>query len=232
MTPTQTPTDNVDNAVPLHHALPAVVVHTALRREFHLALALVRRVDPGDTGRAAIVARHLDFLLRALQHHHELEDEMIWPALRCRAPERIFPIVDVMESQHEEIHRLVGRIRGLLPSWAEAASAGTRDRMAEQLAALSTLLAEHFDLEERAVLPEAERHLTVTEWRTIGEKAEAGNPKNERALVFGMLQYEGDPEVVASMIAGAPLPVRMFVPRLGRRAYRRHAIAVHGTPTP
>jgi hypothetical protein len=34
------------------------------------------------------------------------------------------------------------------------------------------------------------------------------------------------------MLAPAPLPVRVLVPRLGRRAYRRHALAVHGTTTP
>jgi hypothetical protein len=34
------------------------------------------------------------------------------------------------------------------------------------------------------------------------------------------------------MLAPAPLPVRLLVPRLGRRAFAEHATAVHGTPTP
>ncbi len=44
--------------------------------------------------------------------------------------------------------------------------------------------------------------------------------------------YDADPGVIARMLAPAPLPVRALVPRLGRRAYRRHAVTLHGTPTP
>jgi hypothetical protein len=52
------------------------------------------------------------------------------------------------------------------------------------------------------------------------------------SLVFGMLMQDGDPEVVAMMLAPAPFPVRTLVPRVGRKAYRKHALAIHGTETP
>ena len=39
-----------------------VVVHTAFRREFGLAPALVRGVATGDRRRAGVVAQHLDML--------------------------------------------------------------------------------------------------------------------------------------------------------------------------
>jgi hypothetical protein len=38
-----------------------------------------------------------------------------------------------------------------------------------------------------------------------------------------MIQAEGDPEVVAGLLAGAPAPVRWALPRLAHRAYRRRA---------
>jgi hypothetical protein len=47
-----------------------------------------------------------------------------------------------------------------------------------------------------------------------------------------MFQYEGEPEVIARMLAAAPPPVRCIVPRLSRRAFRKHALAIHGTATP
>jgi hypothetical protein len=47
-----------------------------------------------------------------------------------------------------------------------------------------------------------------------------------------MFAYEGDPEVVDGVLAKAPLPVRVVVPRLARRAFRRHARAVYGTVMP
>ena len=47
-----------------------VVVHTAFRREFGLAPALVRGVAPGDQRRADVVADHLEMLTAMLHHHH------------------------------------------------------------------------------------------------------------------------------------------------------------------
>jgi hypothetical protein len=82
------------------------------------------------------------------------------------------------------------------------------------------------------VLPLVARCITPAEWLALGEAGRSGVPRAQMALVFGMLQYEGDPGVIATMLAPAPLPVRVLVPRLGRRAYRRHALAVHGTATP
>jgi hypothetical protein len=52
------------------------------------------------------------------------------------------------------------------------------------------------------------------------------------SLTYGMFAYEGDPSAVAGMLAGAPRPVRAIVPWLGRRAFRRHALLIHGTATP
>jgi hypothetical protein len=47
-----------------------------------------------------------------------------------------------------------------------------------------------------------------------------------------MMMYEGDPQVITVMLASAPWPVRTLVPPLGRRAYARYALKVHGTRTP
>lgn len=216
----------------LHHALPVVMVHRALRREVRLAGPLVRRCEVGDTRRAGVVAPHVEVLLRGLHHHHELEDDLVWPLLRSRTDIDDHPVLDVMEAQHREVDRLVRSTTRLLPVWRTQAAAGARNRLAAGLGALHEVLDAHLDLEELVVLPLAEQHLTAAEWRHIGEEAERRQDRRDRTLAFGMLQHEGDPAVLASMLATAPLPARLLVPRLARRAYRRHATAVHGTPTP
>jgi hypothetical protein len=139
-----------------------------------------------------------------------------------------------MQDQHRHIEQLVQRITQQLAVWPTnpAAVAAFRGPLADQLDTLHELLTVHLDMEERIALPLAERHLTPAEWTEIGRLAEAGNPPRERALAFGMLQYEGDPHVLASMLAPAPAPVRIVLPHLARRAYRRHALEIHGTPTP
>ncbi|MEV5174323.1 hypothetical protein AB0L10_25340 [Streptomyces flaveolus] len=86
--------------------------------------------------------------------------------------------------------------------------------------------------EEEQVLPLARKHVTAAEWKQIGEHGMAETPKRELPLVFGMAMYEGDPAVIKAVLAGAPLPVRLLVPVIGRRRYAAHAKRVHGTPTP
>jgi hypothetical protein len=107
-----------------------------------------------------------------------------------------------------------------------------QDEIAELHDSLYTNLVEHLDAEESRLLPIAARTLTQAEWDALGEAGRNGTPRKEQSLTFGMFGYDGDPMVLASMLADAPPPVRWLVPRLGRRAFRRHALRVHGTATP
>ena len=216
----------------LHNARPGLVVHTALRRELRLAGPLVRRVADGDDARAAVVGRHLDLVLRMLHHHHESEDEGVWPPLRERAGSAVVPLLDLMDRQHARIAELVASNDALVARWVRSAGAEDGEQLAAGLDELHTVLAEHLDVEERDLFGLAERHLTVEEWQAIGAQAQAAFGGKERPLVFGILQYEADPAVLAQMLADAPAPVRFLVPRVARRAYRRHAAAVHGTTNP
>ena len=209
-----------------------VMIHTFVRREFRLAAGVVRRVEEGDTARARVVADHLEFIGRFLHHHHTVEDELLWPKMLERVPEELAPIVHLMESQHEGVDALLGRIDGLLPQWRETASAALRDELSGCYEELYVGLAEHLDAEEQRLLPLVERCITVEEWNQLGDEGRRRGRRNEMALVLGMFAYEGDPEVVDGLLAKAPLPVRVVVPRLARRAFRRHARAVYGTVMP
>jgi hypothetical protein len=49
---------------------------------------------------------------------------------------------------------------------------------------------------------------------------------------FGAIMYQGNPEVISSMLAHAPMLPRLLMPVLGPRAYARYARRVHGTTKP
>ncbi|MCP3422341.1 hemerythrin domain-containing protein [Nocardioides pinisoli] len=207
-------------------------LHTFFRREHRLAGGLLRGVADGDTARAKVVGAHLDFLLRALHHHHTIEDRVLWPLLLERVPDELAPIVHLMESQHQRVDGLIGEIGALLPGWVRDADAVTANRLADLFDTLYVHLAEHLDAEEERLLPIAARCMTQAEWDHMGEVARREAPREEGMLALGMFQHDGDPEVFAQMLGDAPAPVRWLLPRLARRAFRRHALAVHGTATP
>jgi len=207
-------------------------IHTFYRREIRLAAGVIRRVADGDVRRAKVVAAHLDLVARSLHERHTAEDELLWPKLLDRVPEELAPIVRLMEAQHGQVDALLAEIGDLLPRWAATAEPADRDRLAELFDQLYVHLAEHLDAEEERLLPIAARAVTQAEWEEMGERARQNNRRSELALTLGMIQYEGDPAVIAKMLAEAPAPVRWIVPRLSRRAFRRHAMTIHGTATP
>jgi hemerythrin-like domain-containing protein len=209
-----------------------VCVHVFLRREFRLAAGVVRDVGVGRTRRAAVVTEHLEFLTDFLHHHHTGEDRLLWPKLLERVPEELAPVVHLMESQHERVDALLQDIAALLPIWRRHAAAEDRDRLAALLDTLYGALAEHLDAEEQRLLPLAARAVTEDEWAELGEAGVAAVPTSRLPLVLGMFQYEGDPVVVAQIVAEAPAVIRWVVPPLARRAFRKHALTIHGTTTP
>ncbi|GAA1479280.1 hypothetical protein GCM10009623_37260 [Nocardioides aestuarii] len=208
------------------------VIHTVYRRELRLAGEVVRGVAPGDTARAAVVADHLQLVHDHLHHHHTAEDDLLWPLLLERVPEELAPLVHLMEQQHATVESLVAEVATLLPRWRSGAAADDRDRLAELHDRLYLHLVEHMDAEEERLLPIVARAVTQDEWEAMGARARSGTPRSQSLLVLGMIVHDGDPEVVATMLATAPGPVRWLLPRLARRAYRRHALSVYGTATP
>lgn len=200
-----------------------IVVHTALLRELRLAPALVDCAADRDPR----VAEHLAFVLDMLTHHHEGEDRLLWPKLTARVPEEQFGLVATMENQHAMVEECATEVRTALDGWR-----GTGQELSAALRRLHGVVAEHLRTEEEQALPLAALHLTRAEWREIGESGAASTPKSRLPLVLGMFMYEGDPEVLASMLATAPAPVRVLVPLVAPRVYARYCRRLHGTATP
>ena len=150
-----------------------------------------------------------------------------------RVPEELAPIVHLMESAARRGRRHARDHRRAAPPLA-------RDRRRRRSAsgspssydALYVALAEHLDAEEQRLLPIAARALTQAEWDALGDEGRRRGNRREGPLVLGMFAYEGDPAVFARMLGSAPRPVRAVLTRLGRRAFRQHALLIHGTATP
>ena len=192
-----------------------IVVHTALLRELRLAPRLVERGVPH-------AREHVAFVLDLLEHHHTGEDRLLWPVLRDRVPPEVHHLLDHAGDQHREIEELVDAAR----------SEPAGGHLATLLHRLHDALAEHLDAEERDILPLAALHLTSAEWAAIGENGATAVPRTKLPLLFGMLMFEGDPDVIRHMLASAPPLARALLPLIAPRAYAHYCGRVHGTRTP
>jgi hemerythrin-like domain-containing protein len=198
-----------------------VLVHRVFRREFRILPALIRAATPGDTARAEVVGSHLANVAGALHHHHEAEDELLWPVMLDRVGLRT-DLVHRMEAQHERLGGLLTRIDDLTARWRAAAAADVRDELAEMLAQASVALDEHLADEERELLPLVSEHVTQAEWDALNEKGREAIPKNRLALVFiGAILEEADPRETKKFLAELPAPARLLWRLVGARTYAK-----------
>ncbi|MFC5264351.1 hemerythrin domain-containing protein [Kribbella qitaiheensis] len=208
------------------------VAHSNFRRELGLSPAAVRRTAAGDRRRTAAVADHVELFLSLLHHHHTIEDDLLWEALLERVPQELAPLVHVMQSQHEQVAEQLDQAHKAVDTWRRTSSDADGERLATVLESLCTALFEHLHAEETHLLPIMARQLTAAEWEEFTEQGMSSIPKRKMVLGFGMMLYEGDPEVIGLELRKLPAPVRRLLPPLGRRAFRRYARRMHGTATP
>ncbi len=222
---TATPADGVDTR-------DMLVVHDSIRRQFGQAPSLVRGVAPGDTGRAAVVADHVDLLGALLHHHHAGEDRLLWPVLQPRVPDDVDGTVGLMERQHEGIAEMQEAVTTAVAPWRRAAEEEEREALATALEDLTGRITEHLAAEEEHILPLAAAHMTPAEWHRLGEEGLGSLPRKQLPLVLGMVMYRADPEVIRELLSHAPLVPRLLMPYLAPRTYARYARRLHGTTTP
>lgn len=217
------PTDTGDMYIP----------HSIFRGEFGRAPGVVRAVQPGDVERARFVDENVRFLISSLTHHHEAEDALLWPLLHERAEHQALAgTVEVMEHQHHGIHEALGQVARQSAEWAEEPTADRRDALAVALERAREVLEEHLAAEEEQILPIAASTLSQQEWDAIGERSTGQIPKDKRILALGSIHYYAPDPQWRKLSSGIPWFVRPLVVRQADRAFRKQALALHGTPTP
>lgn len=208
------------------------LLHNAFRREFSLMPRLVRGANAGDHERAGIVASHIIAMNTFLHHHHSAEDTFVWPFLLRIAPAETAELVELMEDQHRDVAELGDAVHANVLAWQADPSAQRREALAAVLDRLIPVLKEHLATEEKNVVPLMEKHIPAAEWNRIVQQGAADADPETIPLNFGMLMYEGDPQVIENAIAGMPPEVGPVIRRVAPQAYGAYAQSLYGTPTP
>jgi len=198
------------------------IVHRTFRNAYEESARLVRAAPAPSPGRVTFLADHIDFGLAALHHHHEGEDELLYPELIQRVPEQA-PMTEQVEHEHLVIKTALEAASAACATWRQRPSAETGEALAAALDHLNAVVQPHLDDEENKVVPLAAVTFTQQEWDAIGKHGVAWIPRNKRGIAFGMiLEPLGDADR-AYMMRSLPAPVRMLYPFLIERPWKKYA---------
>ena len=138
-------------ADPVHDG-PAMnaLIHKAVRRDLEGFSTALTDFPAGEKDRAAVIAARFSWFDTLLTHHHEGEEEILWPVLRGN-PEDTAEVGELTD-EHERIVTTLAAAREAMKRFGVSASA--EDARAAQLAIaeLNAAATEHFAHEESEIV--------------------------------------------------------------------------------
>src|SRR5262245_44524754 len=105
------------------------IVHRTFRNAYQEGARLVRAAPTPSPERVTFLADHIDFGIAALHHHHEGEDELLYPRLIERVPEQA-PMTEQVEHEHLLIKTALEEASADCAAWRERPSAETGEAVA------------------------------------------------------------------------------------------------------
>ncbi|MFJ4849332.1 MULTISPECIES: hemerythrin domain-containing protein [unclassified Streptomyces] len=198
-------------------AEPMAVIETRLAHQVHraattlLAEAALRPSAPLDT-----LAQLRDFLVVNLRHHHETEDEELWPQIVATAPAAAEGLKGLSE-EHERLEDDLDRLAAVALT-EDHAGAGARAELHEAAVAVRDTVHSHLDHEEPILFPALRAHVTPEYWAELSQRVIATAPPVAAHLMFGFIDEVGAPGEVEAMMAVLPEPLRPLVPAMRRQA--------------
>ena len=198
------------------------IVHRLFRQAYEESARLVRAAPAPSAARVTFLADHIDLALAGLHIHHEDEDALLYPKLIERAPDQA-EMTEQVEHEHQLITTALDGASAACATWRERPSAETGEALAAALDHLNEVVQPHLDDEEQKVVPLAAVTLTQQEWDAMGRSGMSKVPRKKRAIAFGMMLDALDEEERAYMLKTVPAPMRMLMPLMIERPWRKYA---------
>jgi hemerythrin-like domain-containing protein len=198
------------------------IVHRLFRQAYDESARLVRAAPSPSAQRVTFLADHIDLALAGLHIHHEDEDRLLYPKLIERAPEQA-QMTEQVEHEHQVITTALEAVSAACATWRARPSAQTGEALATALDHLNEVIQPHLDDEEQKVVPLAAVTLTQQEWDAMGKAGISKIPRKKRPIAFGMMLDALDQEERAYMMKTIPAPMRLLMPLMIDRPWKKYA---------
>ncbi|MEV7995127.1 hemerythrin domain-containing protein [Streptomyces sp. NPDC086077] len=207
--------------------VPAVV-ETRLAHEVHrVATTLLAEAALRPSVPLSSLGQLRDFLVANLRHHHETEDNDLWPRIVATAPDTAHALGTLSE-EHERLEEALDQLAAVdlndndVPAEtgpAERISPGggvatdqARDVLRKAAVEVRDTVHDHLAHEEPLLFPALRDHISPAEWQDFAQRVIATTPPVEGHLMVGFLDEVGTPAEVELVLAGLPEPVRPLLP--------------------
>jgi hemerythrin-like domain-containing protein len=198
------------------------IIHETFRRAYEEAAQLVRANPTPSPARVTFLADHIDFGLTMLHHHHEGEDEILYPLLVERVPDHATR-TEQIDEEHQAVKGTIDAAQTACARWRTAPSAVTGEALATSLDAVNAALLPHLDNEEREVVPLAAVTVSQKEWDSLAKHGIASIPGNKRLIAFGMILEPLNETDRVYMLTNLPPPVKVLYRLVGKRAWNKYS---------
>jgi hemerythrin-like domain-containing protein len=194
------------------------VIHAAVRRDLARLESALGAARDGDVARARQLERAYANLQRELTHHHEGEDELVFPYLA-----RIGSAPDLLKAMDDEHHAMADALaetRAAMAAYASSASAEDAKSARDSVARTQAVVERHLTHEENDLEPLLEPHLGTAEWKTVEKQLRPRSP----ALAGRFLAWIQDgmtDEGRSYLRSTIPPPVTALLGRVAGRTYHR-----------
>ncbi|MFD7440885.1 hemerythrin domain-containing protein [Streptomyces sp. NPDC059909] len=213
---------------------PPAVVETRLVHEVHrVATTLLAEAAVRPSVPLGALVQLRDFLVVNLRHHHETEDEDLWPRIVAAAPATEHAL-DALSEEHERLDAALDLLAAVAVSGdeaeggaGEAGSAGLGDggvvdavraALRDAAVAVRDTVHDHLAREEPILFPALRDHISPEDWQDFAQRVIATTPPVAGHLMVGLLDEVGTPAEVELVLASLPEPVRPLLPAMRRQA--------------
>ncbi|MFE0512383.1 hemerythrin domain-containing protein [Streptomyces sp. NPDC058964] len=209
------------------------VVETRLTHEVHrVATALLAEAALRPSVPFEELAQLRDFLVANLRHHHEAEDNDLWPRIVAAAPATAHTL-DALSEEHERLDTALDRLACVLISSGETGregagpaagreGAGTASAVRAALHAAAVdvrdTVHDHLVHEETILFPALRDHVSPADWEDFSRQVIASTPPIAGHLMIGFLDEIGTADEVELVLAGLPEPLLSLLPEMRRQA--------------
>ncbi len=191
----------------------AAVIETRLLHKMHRAAAsLLVEAAQSDTAPSAALEELRDFLVAALRHHHESEDDVLWPQLTAADPSAAAGLAE-LAAEHDALDSSLDALAAV-----PVQDIDERPALIAAAVAMRDLVHTHLDHEEPMLFPALRAHMSDEAWAHFSRTVIASAPPVGAHLNIGFFEQVGTPAELAVVTANLPQAARHLVPAMREQA--------------